>query len=129
MFRLMFLFAFVLVWPTVSSTDHGARDPLSHPHDVAVADAERLGPLVRKRFALYAAMQRCGQTDNQYIYNFTKAHFQPGERLVLEKAATAGWEEGDARAASETGPCDVAVDRLRAADDALLSQAELLPER
>ena len=128
MFRLLFLFAFQLAWPTTSSTDHGARDPLTHAHDQAVADAERISPLVQKRFALYAAMQRCGQADNQYAFNFTLARFKPSERFVLQKAAFAGWEEGGARA-DEASPCAAAVDRLRAADDALLAQAELLPER
>ena len=94
MFRLLFLFAFLLAFPTLSSTDHGARDPLDRPHDAARADAERIGPLVQKRFALYAAMQRCGQSDNQYVFNFTKERFEPSERFVLEKAAYAGWQEG-----------------------------------
>ena len=133
MFRLLFLFALLLTslvaWPTISSTDKGTRDPLTRTHDAAVADAERIGPLVQKRFALYAAMQRCGQADNQYIFNFTKERFGPSERFLLEKAAYAGWEEGGARAATDSSPCAAAIDRLRAADDALLAQAELLPDR
>lgn len=129
MFRLLFLFAFLLAWPTASSTDHGARDPLTHSHDAAVADALRMGPLIQKRFALWAAMERCGQTDNEYAFNFTLRRFKPSERFILQKAAVAGWAEGGARAPTETGSCDVAVDQLNAADDTLLAQAELLPDR
>ena len=118
-----------LAWPVTSSTDAGARDPLTPVHDVAFADAQRISPFVEKRFALFAAMQRCGASDNQFAYNFTLDRFAPSERYIVQKAAYAGWSEGAARAASETGSCDAATDRLREADDALLAQAELLPPR
>ena len=127
MFRLLFLFIFLLAWPTASSTDHGARDPLTRAHDAALDDASRISPLVQKRFALYAAMQRCGTLDNQYVFNFTLKRFKPSERFVLEKAAFAGWEEGGRE--NDTGSCEAAIDGLRAADNALLAQAELLPDR
>ena len=128
MIRLLVLLS-CLAWPVTSSTDLGARDPLTPIHDIAFADAERISPLIEKRFALLAAMERCNLSDDQYAFNVTLDRFAPSERYILQKAAYAGWSEGEARAASEAGSCESAIDRLREADDALLAQAELLPLR
>ena len=126
MFRLLLLFA-LLFWPVVSSTDTGARDPLTHSHERAFADAHSLTPLVEKRFVLAAAIRRCDFADNHYAFNFVLDKFANSERWILRKAADAGAASGAARAADAT--CPAAVDRLRIADNELLSKAELLPSR
>ena len=126
MLRLLIV-VLLLAWPVKASTDAGARDPLTQSHERAFADAERMSPLVQNRFALYAAMARCDHADNHYAYEFVLRHFASSERFILEQAAAAGNAEGEARAARETGPCTVAVDQLRAADNDLMAKAELLP--
>ena len=128
MLRLLILLP-CLAWPVNASTDAGARDPLTNAHERAFADAQRISPLVQKRFALYAAMARCDHADNRYAYEFALDRFERSERFILEKAAEAGRIEGEAQAASASGPCAVAVDRLRAADNEIIAKVELLPPR
>lgn len=127
MLRLLIV-VLLLAWPIKASTDAGARDPLTQSHERAFADAQRLSPLVQKRFALYAAMARCDHADNRYAYELARDRFAQSERFILEKAAAAGRAEGEAEAAAgDAGPCAAAVDRLRAADNDLITKAELLP--
>ena len=126
MSRLLFLFVF-MAWPVVSSTDHGARDPLTTSHERAFADAQRLSPLVEKRFTLAAAVSRCDLSDNHYAFDVALDKFDTSERFILQKAAETGAASG-AEAAADSS-CPAAVDRLRNADDDLLAKAELLPSR
>ena len=126
MFRLLILFA-LMAWPVASSTDTGARDPLTSSHEEAFADAQRLSPLVEKRFTLAAAVKRCEMSDNHYAFDFALDKFKTSERFILEKAAFAGATSG--AGAAKDSSCPTAVDRLRSADNDLLAQAELLPSR
>ena len=128
MLRLLII-APLLAWPVNASTDAGARDPLTNSHERAFADAEQMRPLVQKRFALAAAMTRCDHADNTYAYDFVLDKFAPSERFILEKAADAGRTEATASVASEAGPCPAAIDRLKAADNDLMTKGELLPTR
>ncbi len=126
MSRVLFLLVF-MAWPVVSSTDTGARDPLTRSHDRAYADAQLLSPLVERRFALAAAVARCQMSDNHYAFDFALDKFKTSERFILQKAAEAGTANG-AQAATDAS-CSAAVDRLRNADNDLLAKAELLPSR
>ena len=125
MFRMLFLLAF-LAWPISAFTDVGSRDPLTNSHEIAFTNAKRLSPLVEKRFTLFAAMTHCDYADNQYAYNLALNKFGRSERYILERAANAGWAAGAARDMA-VGECEVAVDRLRTADNDLIARAELLP--
>ena len=125
MVRVLLLIAF-LSYPVLASTDAGTRDPLTKSHDVAFENANRISPLVKQRFTLYAAVARCDYTDNQYAFNFALHKFGGSEQWILWKAAHEGWAAGKGTTVSD-GPCDEAIDQLRAADDSLLAWAETLP--
>ena len=74
-------------------------------------------------------MARCDHADNTYAYDYVLDRFDRSERFILETAANAGRSEGAAQSASGAGPCPAAFDRLRAADNELITKAELLPAR
>ena len=126
MFRLLILLP-LMAWPVVSSTDTGARDPLTSSHERAFADAQRLSPLVARRFTLAAAVTRCEMSDNHFAFDFALDKFGRSERFILQKAAETGAANG--AAAATAAACPAAVDRLRSADNDLLAKAELLPSR
>lgn len=124
------LFVLLLVsfaaYPVRSSTDAGARDPLTKSHDAEFDNANRLSALVKVRFKLYAAMESCHYSDNLYAFQYSLDKFSDSEQFILRKAAYEGLAEGREVAVLPRS-CAAAVGELRQADDELLAQAESLP--
>ena len=85
----------------------------------------QVGAAVRSRFELAAAAADCRFADNLYGYNLLLAQVAGAGKSALRSAAGEGRQRGMAAAGSGNAtPCPALLNKLEAADDALVMLAE-----